>query len=257
MTARGAGMGGQQDGDGALRPLRHLAATIEALRDDALSEEESRSAVVQIAAAVEMSLRRLLRDDDQAALDLRLSALAPDELRPDEVLAELRQLDRISINLAAAIHSLFEARQQIRKGAPLATRDRVLAYQVADQLEEETSRPSSPPPADLHPAPDFVVDDDVTLPSAPPSPFRGRRVRTDVAPRRLVAVLAVVAALVIAAIWWAWPSADNDLAEGVSRFQMGAYEDAAAYFWRSAQANPRDPTPRYPERGDTGSMAGA
>lgn len=237
MTAHG-------EADGALRPLRNVASTTEALREDTLSEEESRTAVVQIAAAVEMTLRRLLRDDEEADLQLRLSALAPDELRPDKVLAELRQLDRISIHLAAAIHSLFEARQQLRKGGQLASTDRVLAYQVADRLEEEASRPTAPPPADLHPAPDFAVDDDVTLPAAPPSPFRGRRVRDDFAPKRLVAVLAVVAALVIAAIWWAWPSADNDLAEGVSRFQMGAYEDAAAYFWRSAQANPRDPTPR-------------
>ena len=94
-----------------------------------------------------MTLRRLLRDDEEADLELRLSALAPDELRPDKVLAELRQLDRISIHLAAAIHSLFEARQQIRQGGQLASTDRVLAYQVADRLEEEASRPTAPPPA--------------------------------------------------------------------------------------------------------------
>jgi len=237
-------MSGRDEADGALRPLRHVASTTEALRADTLSEKESRTAVVQVAAAVEMSLRRLLRDDERADLQLRLSALAPDELRPDRVLSELRQLDRISIDLAAAIHNLFEARQQIRQGGSLAPRDRVLAYQVADRLEEEASRPTTPPPLEAQPKPDFPAKDDGILASAPISPFRSRRPRPDVSPRIFMAVVAVVLALIIAAVWWVWPRSDDQLAEGISRFRMGAYEDAAAYFWRSAQSRPRDPTPR-------------
>jgi hypothetical protein len=94
--------GHRDDADSALRPLRAVATTVDALRGGNLPEEETRTAVVQIAAAVEMSLRRLLRDLPSAALQVRLRALAPDELRADEVLAELRQHDQISIELAAA-----------------------------------------------------------------------------------------------------------------------------------------------------------
>src|SRR5690606_9016598 len=118
-------------------------------------DSETRTAVVQVAAAVEMSLRRLLRDFPTAALQVRLRALAPDELRADEVLAELRQHDQISIELAAAVHDLLEVRQRLRDGAPLSPHDATLAYHVADRLEHEASRTHPPaaapaPPVDLH-----------------------------------------------------------------------------------------------------------
>src|SRR5690606_28456812 len=120
-----------------------------------------------------MSLRRLLRDHAGAALQVRLRALAPDELRADEVLAELRQHDQISIELAAAVHDLLEVRQRLRSGAPLAPQDATLAYHVADRLEHEANRPRPQIPA----SPASVVDlpeQEETILSPTPHRRRGR-----------------------------------------------------------------------------------
>ncbi|HEY7513551.1 MAG TPA: hypothetical protein VIC87_03690, partial [Vicinamibacteria bacterium] len=72
MTGGGVDAGRRDDADSALRPLRAVSPTVDALRGGNLPEEETRTAVVQIAAAVEMSLRRLLRDLPSAALQVRL-----------------------------------------------------------------------------------------------------------------------------------------------------------------------------------------
>src|SRR5690606_35904894 len=125
----------------------------------------------QVAAAVEMSLRRLLRDHPGAALQVRLRALAPDELRADEVLAELRQHDQISIELAAAVHELLEVRQRLRDGSALTPHDATLAYHVADRLEHEANRPQAhtvSPPASVAELPE-------PEPPALASPRRRRR----------------------------------------------------------------------------------
>lgn len=236
--------GPSEDQDSALRPLRNVATTTAALRTGALGDDDTRTAVVQVAAAVEMSLRRLLRDFPAAALQVRLRALAPDELRADEVLAELRQHDQISIELAAAVHDLLEVRHRIRDGAPLSPHDATLAYHVADRLEHEASRarpavtPATSPVRDLG-------DEEATVLAASPR-YRRRRIAVGTDPRnlRLAIAGAVVLVLVALGVWWAVPRGGGELEQGITHFRMGEYEDAAAYFWRHAQANPDDPTPR-------------
>ena len=235
--------GSIDDQDSALRPLRNADPAVTALRAGGLPESEARAAVVQVAAAVEMSLRRLLRDFPGAALQVRLRALAPDELRADEVLAELRQHDQISMELAAAVHDLLEVRQRLRDGGALAPNDSTLAYHVADRLEQEASHPRPAPVPTASAGSD--ADEDETLPATAIPSSRRRRTGMDTRNMRIALAGAVAIVLVAFGIWWmATPRGEGDLQEGITRFRMGAYEDAAAHFWRYAQANPDDPTAR-------------
>lgn len=233
---------GSEDQDSALRPLRNAASATAALRSGALSDSDTRSAVAQVAAAVEMSLRRLLRDFPGAALQVRLRALAPDELRADEVLAELRQHDQISIELAAAVHDLLEVRQRLRSGGTLSPHDATLAYHVADRLEHEATHrrpiPTPPPPSEPR-------EEEMTVASVVPRKRRGR-LAVGALPRnvQMGAIGALVLLLLTLGIWWAVPGDSGQLEEGIMRFRTGSYEDAAAYFFRYAEAHPKDPTPR-------------
>lgn len=227
----------------ALRPLRNVAATMAALRSGSIADEEVSGAVIQVAAAVEMSLRRLLRDHPRAALQVRLRALAPDELRADEVLAELRQHDRISIELAAAVHELLEARQRLRAGDPPAYDDATLAFRVADRLEHEASLPL-PAPASVPEPLDLESAEAEEASGATRSPFRRERPRARPGGRVVAAAAAGLVLVVLLVVWWSWPRGPDQMQEGIARFQSGAYEDAAAYFWRHAQAHPRDATAR-------------
>lgn len=234
--------GSSDEQESALRPLRNVAPATTALRAGSMSDSETRTAVVQVAAAVEMSLRRLLRDFPAAALQVRLRALAPDELRADEVLAELRQHDQISIELAAAVHDLLEVRQRLRDGAPLSPHDGTLAYHVADRLEHEANRPR--PPVVAPPLAESLDDEEVTV-FAPSG--RRRRSGFSMGSRTLpLAAGGVLVLLLVALAGWYASSrgGSGELDEGITRFRMGAYEDAAAHFWRYAEANPRDATPR-------------
>lgn len=230
------------DDQSALRPLRNVAATTAALRSGSVADDEISAAVIRVAAAVEMSLRRLLRDHPHAALQVRLRALAPDELRADEVLAELRQHDRISIELAAAVHELLEARQRLRAGDPPAYDDAALAFGVADRLEHEANASvPTPVPQPIHPAP---VDGEETQPESRSSPFRRDRPRPNPGGRLVASAAVALAVIVLLVAWWLWPRGPDEMQEGIARFQDGAYEDAAAHFWRHAQAHPRDATAR-------------
>ncbi|HEX6069022.1 MAG TPA: tetratricopeptide repeat protein [Longimicrobiaceae bacterium] len=231
-----------EDQDSALRPLRNVATTTASLRAGSMPEHDTRTAVVQVAAAVEMSLRRMLRDLPTAALQVRLRALAPDELRADEVLAELRQHDQISIELAAAVHDLLEVRHRLREHAPLSPHDATLAYHVADRLEHEASRPRQPAP----PAPSLALGDDDIAPVSSPARRRPRRGRLAEIPRntRLAIGGGLLAILAILGIWWALPGDSGVMEEGVALFRSGSYEEAADRFGSYAQAHPDDPTPR-------------
>ncbi|HET7321813.1 MAG TPA: tetratricopeptide repeat protein [Longimicrobiaceae bacterium] len=225
------------DRESALRPLHRVGAAAAALREGTLPEEEARTAVIQVAAAVDASLRRLLRDFPGAAIEVRLKALAPDELRVDEALAELRQHERISIGLAATIHDLLEARRRLTEGGPLQPGDASLAVRAADRLEQETlAQPRVSPPAEATVA--LPNDATVAQPVAEEEEVAERRRRPWI---WAAGVLAVV--LVALGIWWSIPHDRGEMAQGVALFRSGAYKDAASHFWRYAQEHPDDATP--------------
>jgi hypothetical protein len=90
------------DPENTLKPLRAVEGDVIALR----TGTGGAAAVVRIARAAEGVLRRMLRDDPTAGVELRLRALSPDDLSSGELLAELRRRDRLPMELAATFHEL-------------------------------------------------------------------------------------------------------------------------------------------------------
>ena len=241
--------GTNDEREAALRPLRTIGSVVSSLRSGALPPEEERSAVVQVASAAESTLRRVLRDHPEIALPIRLSALAPDELRADEVLAELRQHDRISMQLAAAVHDLLEARRRLKEGAASQPGDRALAYGVADRLEREVMEPPGRTPGGVRPVveaspraagvPVGIEDATAAYPAAPGAGVRDRR--------RIAywagGATALLLLLVVLGVWFSRRDDPSGMDQGVALFSRGAYADAASHFFRYSQENPEDPLP--------------
>jgi tetratricopeptide (TPR) repeat protein len=235
--------GPHDEREAALRPLRTIGAVVASLRRGGLPPDEERSAVIQVASAVEMSLRRVLRDHPDVALPVRLRALAPDELGADEVLAELRQHDRISIELAASVHDLLELRRGLREGRPLGPSDGASAYRVADLLEREVAEPVRPSPSTGSLATE-------ALPAADATVLYPADQRTDEPPTRrgnrlYWAAGAVLLLLLVPLGLWLGTrgGGDEEMERGIALFRSAAYADAASHFFRYSQANPEDPTP--------------
>src|SRR5262245_34127165 len=100
------------------------------------SAAELASAVQATHAAVQRSLRYLLRADKGAPDDLRMIALAPSELSPDRLIPALRQRNLISLRLAGQIHELEQAALRAERGVVRAS-DADLAGRVVEQLRSE------------------------------------------------------------------------------------------------------------------------
>jgi tetratricopeptide (TPR) repeat protein len=218
-----------------LRSLRSARDEIEMLRRGSLAPAEERGCILRVANAVDRALRRMLRDDETADLTVRLTALAPDELRTDAVLAELRRNDRLPLDLAAAVHELFEARRRLEGGAAPEGEDGRRAVALADRLEQElrgrTERTAPLP-----------------LPAAEPEeeevhavPARRERRGGPVPGWALGAMIFLVAFAI--GLWIVLGRGANDMEQGIALFRTGAYAEAAHHFWRYAEANPGDPTP--------------
>ena len=231
--------GTHEEREAALRPLRTAGRAVEGLRRGTLAGDEARSAGIQIASAVEMSLRRVLRDHPGIALPVRLRALAPDELTADEVLAELRQHDRISIALAASVHDLLETRRRLKSGAPAESFEQARILEVVDRVEQEVLYPRHPAPA-----PGVVAVGETELAPAPDDDEEESGQRRWKPAYTLALVAALLLVLVPAGYFLARGSnADAELEQGIALFRTGAYADAASHFYRHAQANPDDATP--------------
>lgn len=126
------------DTNRALQPLREAEAAISKLQDYESSAELA-SAVQATHAAVQRSLRYLLRADKSAPDELRLIALSPSELAPDRLIPALRQRDYISLDLAGQIFELEQAAQRAERGTVRAA-DGDLAMRVVDQLQTEITQ---------------------------------------------------------------------------------------------------------------------
>ena len=233
--------GHNEIGEAARRVLDASRGDLEILRQSQLAPEALRQHILRAANVVDRSLRRLLRDDEAADLQLRLQALAPDELRSDAVLAELRRNDRLPVETAAAVHELFEIRRRLEvEPVPLAG-DRDRALRAADSLALALSRPISAAAAS-RPAPppqSALPDDEVAEPLATAPPRR-----RGLAAVPLWAGIGAVAALltVLALVFWSRRGPDH-MAQGIALFESGEYTEAAHHFWRYAEANERDATP--------------
>ncbi len=222
-----------RDASSILRPLHAVSERIAALRGGDADPASLYPDIIAVADAVEWTLRRLLRDDPIAPLPLRLSALAPDELRPAEVLSEVRQHDLITIQAAAGIHHLFEIRERLGRSATATAEEARHAVQVTELLEEEIARPQAA--ATPTAVPETRLDEEIH--AVPPS---GRGM-----PQRRVLTIAgaAVALLLLIFVFSRFLGGDRGMDEGIALFRSGAYADAAHHFHRYAERNPRDVTP--------------
>jgi tetratricopeptide (TPR) repeat protein len=235
------GTGRSGESEAAVRALRGANEEIEALRAGGLEPEDARGYILRVANAVDRSLRRYLRDDEAADLSLRLKALAPDELRSDAVLAELRRNERLPMELAAGVHELLDVRRRLERGSLPTDGDRLRAVQVADLLGRVYEEPAVsefsalPPPSGAG----QVVDE----PIAEVQPVAARRRRRAAAVPAWPFAAVVLVLLIVLGVLRFGTGRSPGMEEGIALFRSGAYTEAAHHFWRYAEANPRDPTP--------------
>ena len=242
--------GSQQPSWGPPLDTLRAAARKIATTDSAAPSDALRSEVLRAVDAAEAVLRRILRDDPQAPLELRLRALAADELPPDDLVAELRQRDRISIELAAGFHELLALRRRLLGGGDPTPRDAELTARVAERLEGEvrTMESMSPNVAELEPPPrsaellqEAAASDDPAGIHPVPLPARGRG---KIPPWLAVTVLLALALALLLGFWWGADRDGEGIEEGVALFRTGNTDAAAEHFRRFAAEHPDDPTPR-------------
>jgi len=225
------------DPESTLRPLRQRASDVDALRAGA----PAAALVVRVARAAETTLRRMLRDDPTAPVELRLRALSADDLSTPDLLAELRRRNRLPMELAAAFHDLDLACERISGGADPGPRDAQVAVHVADGLQAHIlSFPAEglleDPVVDDPEEPVLVGDDEDTVHAVPA--YRRRRV-----PWETLLALAVLALLLVFAIRMRGGD-DDALRRGEAALRAGKVAEAEAAFRAYADEHPRDPRPR-------------
>lgn len=224
------------DPQSTLRPLRQRASDVDALRAGASSP----ALVVRIARASEATLRRMLRDDPTAPVELRLRALSDDDLPTPDLLAELRRRNRLPMELAAAFHDLDLACERISGGADPGPRDGELAVHVADGLQSHIlSFPShellEDPVGDDADDADLLAEDEELVHAVPPS---RRRI-----PWPTFAAVAALVVLLLLAIRMRGDD-DDALRRGEAALRAGRVAQAEAAFREAADENPRQALPR-------------
>jgi tetratricopeptide (TPR) repeat protein len=225
--------------ESALRPLRAVSSDIAALRGGSASP----GALVRVARAAESTLRRVLRDEPTAPVELRLRALSPDDLSTDELLAELRRRDRLPLELAAGVHELDSVAARVSAGAEPLPRDFEMARTVADGLERHLlSAPVAAAP--LLEDPVLSEEADAPIP-AHDDATRVHPVPRDrgLSPLRWLAVVAGVAAVVVLAAWAARENRGG-LERVDQRVREGKIAEAAQLLRAHADENPDDPEAR-------------
>jgi tetratricopeptide (TPR) repeat protein len=224
------------DPESALLPLRARAADMELLRTAGARP----APVVRIASAVDATLRRVLRDDPTAAVELRLAALSPEDLGSADLLAELRRRERIPVELAAGVHDLLHLAERIAAGADPDEVEAALALTVAERVESHirASRgevhlldPVSPRPA--------------AAPGEPPRDGAPRAVPGERSRRIPWATFAVLAGIVLLLVLAIRMRSGNDaLRQGESAYRAGRVVEAERLFRVAMEHDPRDPFPR-------------
>lgn len=197
-----------------LEPLREAEAAIAKLQEYQSTAELS-VAVQATFAAVQRSLRYLLRADRDAPDDLRLVALSPSELSSEQLIPALRQRNLISLQLAGQIHELEQASQRAERGDSRAV-DADRAARVVEQLRSEIQGLGERPMRDVaHSAVETRALNEVhAVPMA--------------APARSPAVLAVTAVGIIALLIAAWLIfvRKSPTEQGIALYQRGDYQRA-------------------------------
>jgi tetratricopeptide (TPR) repeat protein len=236
------GGGMTHDPEGTLKPLRAVEGDVIALR----TGKGGAAGVVRIARAAEGVLRRMLRDDPTAAVELRLRALSPDDLSTGELLAELRRRDRLPMELAAAFHELTASANRLAsEGGDATARDVEVAVAAADGLEQHVlSNPYESPLED----PVLAARDETLIPRAPEDPESVHAVpaagRAGV-PWPLVGTGVALLALVLLGVFLFRGRGPDPLREGEAAYSRGDTARAFSFFLDAARATPKAAEPHY------------
>lgn len=202
----------------ALQPLNEAERAIAQLQQYE-STAELASALQATHAAVQRTLRFLLRADRGAPEDLRLAALSPTELAPDRLIPALRQRDLISLKLAGNIHELEQANQRAARGQVRAT-DADIALRVVDQLRDEIQNHAEKDVrAVAHTA---VVTGAIEETPQVVQPDTERK------PWRIASIVAGVA--ILGVLIWALLFRASPTEKGVAAYRAGRYAEAQQLF---------------------------
>lgn len=218
----------------AIRALESASAPLTLLASPTVDAAGRIRALLEASDAVDMALRRWLRDAAAVPAQVRARAQAADKLDEFAVLTELRRHDLLSAEAAEEIRALFEMRGRLGTGATPESGDQELARRAAHHLDLELRSP--PPPDRPLSAPRSGDEESLVHPvPPPPSPVS----RSWLVAGAVALVLLIAAAVAVS--MWARP--DPRLVEGLALFRSGAYADAASRFWRYAEDHPDDATP--------------
>lgn len=221
------------DKNRGLQPLVDAEPAIAKLQDYE-STAELASALQATHAAVQRSLRYLLRADKDAPDELRMSALSPLELAPDRLIPALRQRDLISLDLAHQVHELDQAAQRSERGSVRAA-DGDQAMRVVDQLRAEIQALGDRNMREVahHTVANGVLDEVHAVP-AMKAAGRSRR--------RFVPLIGAGIAIVIA-LWLVFQPSPTD--EGVAQFDRGENAKAEATLSEVLEDDPGDAVAAY------------
>jgi tetratricopeptide (TPR) repeat protein len=198
-----------------LSPLKEAEGAIAKLQDYQ-STAELASAVQATHAAVQRSLRYLLRADKGAPDDLRLAALSPAEMAPDRLIPALRQRNLISLDLAGQIHELEMANERAGRDAARAA-DSDVALRVVDQLRAEVQDKA-----------ERNVREVAHATAAAPLPLDEAHTVTPHNKSGRVAriVIALTLVLVLALVLWLVTSHKSGTDQGIAQFNKGDFNGA-------------------------------
>lgn len=231
------------DPESTLKPLRAVEGDVIALR----TGKGGAAAVVRIARAAEGVLRRMLRDDPTASVELRLRALSPDDLSTGELLAELRRRDRLPMELAAAFHELTAGASRLAgEGGEATPRDTDVAVAAADGLERHVlSNPCDAPLED----PVLTPRDETLIPAPADGEAAVHAVpvaHRAAVPWALVGLGAAVLALMVLGLVFLFRGRGADpLREGVAAYSRGDTTRAFTLFQDAIREDPGAHEPHY------------
>lgn len=223
------------DRPAAMRPLDEAADAIRRL-DDYDTTAELSSAVLQVAAAVERSLRTLLRSDPSASDDHRLSARSAD-FPYESVVQSLRSRNRISLELAGGVHELTTAAARAGEQAARPA-DGDLARNVVQRLRRELTAGAAAEPASPR------LDTPATGPAAEPADEGGSERGNPTRTGRWMAYLAAAfaAVFVLGLAWATMRGGVQDHEQALAAFRAGRLDSAALAFEQRLEARPGDVT---------------
>lgn len=237
------------DADRILRPLDEARAPIDEL-DGYESPVALAEALRATWLAVERTLRGLLRADPSAPDDIRMRALSPGQLPFDEVMAELRRRDLVSLRLAGQVHAMQQAVARAEDAKALRASDADVALHLVQQVRSEVNARWAPDgaPTNGGEAPE-ASDTELPAASDDATPWpraRGGWLPLEAGPQRRVAALAgvVVVLLVMVAIGVHMVGRSPDMSRGIAAFEAGQTGVAERYFRGALESDPESVTAR-------------